>query len=236
MATRVGTGAIGDTSVTKSVTAGNLLVAHIKWEGGATLTGGAWGSGNTWTIASQTNHSTGSEPGSAIAYVLSAASTASITVTPIFSGSPSYQRIELEEFNSSAGSWDVDGSAITGQGSGGGGSGSYSCSSPASSITTTAAGVVFAGVAEYAALGTVTAGGSPAFTQGAPGSGTPNGESFCVFLLSGSAQTVTPGASINSGYTRWVMSAQAFKESSGGSTTIPPGILVPRQLGFRAGR
>jgi hypothetical protein len=201
MATRVGTVAVGTTvSAAKTITAGHAGIAHIKWEAGAVLNSSFNDSlGNTWTVASQVLHSTGNEPGSAMAYCLSFTTGGSMTLTPTFaSGTPTFQHIELESWQPTGGtSFALNGAVVNAQGSAGGGAVVHN----ATSTTASGPGCAFQGISDFNTLGLVTAGGSPTFTVGG---GAANGDSYMAYATVTGAGTVAPSTSVASGTTRYI--------------------------------
>jgi hypothetical protein len=218
MATRVGTGVTGTAdgasgtiqSNTKATTSGNFLCHFEKWEvSGVTVSSYTTISGDAHTVDQQLAHSTGGEPHGAIGYKANITANAAEQVTANFSAATAtFRRIFVEEFSGIATSSPVDGTHTTGQGT----ASPYS----ASAINTTTTGLVFAGVGDFNALGGIAAAGTPTFTLGNTLS-----DCFTVHLISGSAQTVTPGASSTSGATRWVMLATAFKDASAAVASNP---------------
>jgi hypothetical protein len=73
-------------------------------------------------------------------------------------------------------------------------------------------------VGDFNALTGITAAGTPTFTLGLTLT-----DSFEFYLISGSAQTVTPQATVSAGNTRWVFLATAFKDAAAGGV-FPPKI------------
>jgi hypothetical protein len=229
---RVGTGVTGESDGTgtttfsapaKSVTAGNALFAVIKWEQpGVTLSSVADTAGNTWSIIGQTPSTLG-EPMAALAVALNISTHAANVVTATFSTTTAgWQRIIVEEFSGLMTASAQDGS--------------YSATdnltaSPwtAPAITTTTPGLIIAGLGSYGTLTSPAGGGSPAFSLGAATSDT-----AFAYLISGSAQTVTPTITSSSGGGgRGVMARAAFKVAgSGGSSVVPAAMHHLRQQGI----
>lgn len=214
MATRVG-GSTGGTSVTRTWTAGNLGVIHVKWETSGTTAASSItdSNGNVWTRLPQVAHTAG-EPIGAWYYCLSVVS-GSATFTPTFSGgTATFIKCSASEYTSGAGAWDLDGtngSQANGEGSG---TGTYAVSSPGTTITTSDAGVVVYGIAEFGTVNTPS--GTNGFTLGEN-----NGDAFTCYILNGSATTVTPGAIVTSGATPTsVELAVAFKEVAASSASV----------------
>jgi hypothetical protein len=212
MSSHVGTGVSGTgdpasgtiPAGAKDTTGAHAIYASIKWEvSGVTLSSVTDSKGNAWTIVLQVAHGTGGEPHEAVAVCLAPTNDASLVVTGNFSASTAtFRRIQVEAFSSGTGVFAQDGVGKSGTGT----ASPYSTAA----LSTSGVGVVFAGVADFNSLGGPAAAGTPTFTIG------PNtGDSFAVYLLSGSAQTVTPGATSTSGATRWVMVAGAIVEVSG---------------------
>lgn len=219
MATKVGTGVTGTAdaaagtiaSAAKSTTTGNALIAVVKWEEPlVTLSSLADTAGNTWVIAGQREYGTTSEPSCAVCYAANITANASNVVTATFSGATAtYRRIIVEEFSGLATSSIEDGTEQTAEGT--------TTSYATADITTTTTGLVVLGVAEYGALSGISGTpGVPDFTIGADA-----GDCFFAYLISGSAQTVTPAATATGGGSRFVAVAQAFKDgASSGSAAL----------------
>lgn len=231
MAARVGTGVTGaidsDTSslaaAAKSTTTGNFLVVYIKWENAAqpVVTSVTDTAGNTYAELVEFSHPTGSEPSGALYYAANITGNASNVTTVNFSAGPSvlYSRVIVEEFSGVATSSVTDGSTLTNSGSGT----SYSTSD----ITTTQSGLVVLGVGGFTSLSSWSGTpGNPDFTVGATQSDT-----ALLYLLSGSAQTVTPAASATP-TEKWVAISQAFKDSGAPAAKKRSlaGLLVQRAL------
>jgi hypothetical protein len=208
--TQDGSQAQGTTSVTRTFTAGALGVLHCKWEGGATPSTSFSDGTNTWTRLGFANSTqSGSQPGNAIFYCLSMTS-GSRTITPTFSaGTPTFQRTECESFISGTGSWVTDLGFVSSEDNGGGGGG-HTYTMAANTVAANSVSVFC--VSEFNSLATLTStGGSPAFTVTAG----INADSFMVWLISATSQSVTPGATVASGWTRAVESSASFKEDTG---------------------
>lgn len=213
MAARVGTGVTGSTdgsgtsvaSSSKSTTTGNMLVAWVKWEAVSSpnVTSLADTAGNTWVEVAELTHTNG-EPAGALYYALNITGHASNVVTATFgSSSTTWKRIIVEEFSGIATSSATDGSNATGEGT--------SETFTTSNISTSTTGLVVMGVGGYQTLsGLSGTPGTPDFTIGAT-----TGDVAFAYLISSSAQTVTPGASAAES-NRWVAISQAFKDASGG--------------------
>lgn len=195
---------------TKSTTTGNCLIAIVKWEhpsAPANLSTVTDTAGNSWVIIGQVNYGGTGEPIIAMAYAANITGNASNAVTFTFSnGNTNYTRGIVEEFSGLATSSVLDGSAQTNTGT----TADYSTSN----ITTSQAGLVVLGTGDFASLSNFTGTpGTPDFSVG----GTLSDTAF-FYYISGSGQTITPGAGAD-GNTQWVAIAQAFKDSSGGSNT-----------------
>lgn len=214
MAARVGTGVTGTggatpassvASAAKSTTTGNTLVVFIKWETVANpnVTSVTDTAGNTFVEIAELANTSGA-PYCSMYYAENITGNASNVVTANFgSASTDWSQIIVEEFSGLATSSSLDGSQQTDTGTG------TSYSTP--NITTTTTGLVVLGVAGFTGLGTWD--GTPAtpdFTVGATVS-----DSALLYLISGSAQTVTPAASADIA-DRWNAFAQAFKDAAGG--------------------
>lgn len=213
MAARVGTGVSGSGNAVPSVstgakntTTGNFIIVFAKWEAGgnpvSSLTDTA---GNTYTQVGSTITHTLGEPFCAMFYCANAIGNAANQFTINFTGSGNNFIIILaEEFSGIAASSPADGSPTTentGNGS----------TFTTADITTTTPGLVIMGVGGFTALSSQSGTqGNPDFSIGVAGSDT-----FLAFLLSGSAQTVSPGATAT-GSDRWVAISQAFKDAGGG--------------------
>lgn len=228
MAARVGTGVTGVTDGTgttvasdaKSTTTGNMLVAWVKYESVAApnVTSLADTAGNTWVEVAELTHTNG-EPAGALYYALNITGHASNVVTATFgSSSTAWKRIIVEEFSGLATSSATDGANTTGEGT--------SETFIAANITTTTTGLVVMGVGGYQSLsGWSGVAGTPDFTIGAT-----VGDTGFAYLISSSAQTVTPGASAAQS-NRWVAIAQAFKdEGAGGGGPSPSPVVTGRRL------
>lgn len=211
MATRVGTGVTGSgpgtgssiASGTKSTTTGNLLVAVIKMETGVNrnVSSIADTALNTWNIIRERDFSTVSDPTACLAYAENITGNAANVVTATLSGGAEFRQIVVEEFSGLATSSVLDGSYQDAIGS--------DNTFETGNITTTVAGLVVLGIGGFTSMtnhnGT---NGNPDFSVGATTSDT-----FMAYLLSGSAQTVTPGAQVDESAS-WVAIAQAFKDVS----------------------
>lgn len=195
-----GDGSLGSiASGAKSTTTGNCLVAFWKYEGGGPTTTLADTALNSWTIHSQGAHSNLSLK-TAIGYALNITANAANVVTADWSGSGTadWRRIIVLEFSGVALASALDDSdAAEGTGT--------TYSTPA--MASTAAGVAVAGVGAFASLSGITAGGTPAFTvQGTVA------DTFLQYLISASAQSITPGGS-SSTSADWAMRAIALLEA-----------------------
>jgi hypothetical protein len=222
MAARVGTGVTatsdGDTptfaSPAKSTTTGNMLVVFVKWENAVTPTIDSVTdtAGNTYEEISEFTHSSGVEPAAALFAAYNITGHAANVTTVNFSAAPAnlFNRLIVEEFSGIATSSAKDGTVQTNSGTGT----SYSTSNIATSTT----GLVVLGVGGFTGLsGWSGTPGTPDFTVGETVSDT-----GFLYLISSSAQTVTPAASAT-GSDKWVAIAQAFKDAGGGGgggTTI----------------
>lgn len=212
MAARVGTGVGaagggGDVSSlaapAKSMTTGNTVVVFVKWENAApnvvdSVTDTA---GNTYTEITEFAHSSGVEPSGAMYYSTNITGNASNVVTVNFSAAPAilWSHILVEEFSGLATSSVTDGAIQTNSGTG--------TSFSTSNITTSQSGLVVMGVGGFTNLSSWSGTpGTPDFTVGVTES-----DSAILYLISGSAQTVTPAASAT-GSDKWVALAQAFKD------------------------
>jgi hypothetical protein len=220
MAARVGTGATGTSDAASasvaagalSTTTGNAITVLFKWEVvGVTLSSVTDTAGNSYTIDQQLAHSTGGEPHGAIAYCLNATGNAANVVTGNFSNATAtFRRIFVEEW-SGLGTAGIDGTSTNNSGAG--------LPYTTGNIVTTTSGLVVSVVADFSALTSPSATGTPTFTLGNTLT-----DCFVIYLISGSAQTVSPAASVVSGNTQWVMLATAFKNGAVGGST--PSIAV----------
>lgn len=203
MAARVGTAvtgagdaaAVSISSSAKSTTTGNALCVGYKWENNSTLDDVQDTAGNIFTIVSQSIHAN-TFLRTATALCKNATGHASNVVTGNFSSNPEYRRIIVEEVSGLETTGGTDGEAVN--------SGSGTTYSTGA-IATTGPGWVFGLVGGYTSLSGKTAGGSPASTLGGTISDT-----FNTYLVSDSAQSVTPGASANES-NAWMMRAFALK-------------------------
>lgn len=222
MAARVGTGVTGATdfggttvvSAAKTTTSGNMLFAIVKWETAATISTIVDTAGNTYVLAGSLNFGS-SDPVGSLYYAENITGNASNVVTVTFSSSAAeYRRIVVEEFSGLATSSSTDGAAQTNSGTGT----SYSTAD----ITTTQSGLVVLGVCGYTTLSSWSGTpGNPDFTVGAVASDT-----GFLYLISGSAQTVTPAASAT-GSANWVAIARAWKDAGGGGGgAVGSGLLL----------
>jgi hypothetical protein len=221
MATRVGTGVTGQAdgptntiaAAAKATTTGNLLTAVIKWEiGSPTLSSLADTAGNTWIEVIEILHPSGDLHG-ALAYAANITGNAANVVTATFSnGNAEYRRILVEEWAGLAISSVEDGNEQTATGA----------ASPfdTAAITTTAAGLVLIGVAAYGTLSSVAGAGSPTFSLAAA-----IADTACGYLLSSTAQSVTPSMTASGGGGRDIAIAQAFKNVAVAASPLGP---VPR--------
>lgn len=198
-------------NATRTIVAGDLVVFPITWEDSQTLTSVTDTAGGTWAIATQQAHSSAPQPIGAIAYCLDHPGGTGVVITGNFSGAAAaLLEADVMCFTPAGGTtFALDGVATPGTGFGA----TFTCGS---TITTTAAGVVVEFVAGFQLTTGVTAGGTPAFTRDTPTENA-SGRSFAQYLLSGSAQTVTPGASWGGLGANWVMLAAAFKEVASGT-------------------
>lgn len=205
-------------TATRDITAGDCVVACVSWENVETLDSVTDSAGGTWVVATQQAHpGTPAMPIGGIAYCLSHPGGTGVVVTANFSGTAgAILSMNLMCFRPAGGtSFAYDAVATPGTGFG-------TTFSTGSSISTADAGFVVQYVAGYQFASSVAAGGTPTFTRDTD---TESGSAtdFAQYLLSSSAQTVTPGASWGSGGNEWVMLALAIKEVAGGGFT-------PRQL------
>jgi hypothetical protein len=223
MAARVGTGVSGSgtgvatvATSAKTTTTGNLNVVFVKWEGGgSSLTSVTDTAGNTYLQIGSTIQHTSLEPYGAMFYCANATGNASNVFTATFSGSTLvFIKIIAEEFSGIATSSVTDGAATTKNDT-------TSATYSSADITTTTSGLVFMGIAGYTTLsGHSGTAGNPDFTVGAT-----NADTFIAYLISGSAQTVSPGASAAES-DRWVVISQAFKDAGGGGGGISTAWLI----------
>jgi len=227
MATRVGTGVTGQgdgasatlAAAAKATTTGNLLTAFVKWEfSSVPLTGLADTAGNTWVVVAALEHGNGTLRG-ALGYAANITGHAANVVTATFgTGTAEWRRIIVEEWAGLALTSVADGNAVTALGAG----------SPfdTAAITTTIAGLVVLGVAGYGTLTSVAGAGSPTFTVGLTVSDTTFG-----YLLSASAQSVTPRITASGGDGADISIAQALKNAAGGVAFVPrPGMLYAQAV------
>lgn len=221
MAARVGTGVTGasdgDTSAlaaaAKSTTTGNMLVVFVKWENSASpdIDSVTDTAGNTYEEITEFTHSSGVEPAGALFAAYNITGNASNVTTVNFSAAPAilFSRVIVEEFSGLATSSTKDGTVQTNSGTGT----SYSTSN----ISTSQAGLVVLGVGGFTSLSSWSGTpGTPDFTVGATAS-----DAALLYLISSSAQTVTPAASAT-GSDKWVAIAQAFKDAGGGGGGSSP--------------
>lgn len=200
-------------NATRTIVAGDLVVFPLTWEDAQTLVSVTDTAGGTWAIAIQLAHGGGApQPIGALAYCLSHPGGTNVVITGAFSGSASpILEADVMCFQPGAGNTFV----LDGTASGVGSSATFVTSGP---ITTTGPGVVVQFLSGFQLTSGVVVGGTPVFTRD---SATENGagRSFAQYLLSGSAQTVTPGCSWGSLGGKYVLLAAAFKEvASGGSS------------------
>lgn len=218
MATRVGTGTANSpagadasiASTAKATTTGNLQVAFFKWENDVSLPTGssiADTAGNTgWVIADQGTN--GADQADLLAYCPNATGNAANVVTLTLSTTGGSRRAMVEEFSGIALASPTDGAVQTSTGT----TGTYTTSN----IATTRPGLVFMGIGEFTALGTLSGTpGNPDFTVGATAS-----DAFVAFLISTSAQTVTPGAD-STAFSKNRTIALAFKDAPLGGSKAP---------------
>lgn len=215
MATRVGSpttfaddagGSATHATAAKSTTTGNLLIAGVKWEATTTTLDTTTPiydtAGNTWVKLSETYYGGTGEPRVALFYAANITGNASNVVTFAFNNTLGvYTRGFQEEFSGLATSSVTDGSVQTNTGT----SADYSTSN----ITTSTTGLVALCVGDYAALSNHTGTpGAPDFSVGAT-----TADLVFFYLISNSAQTVTPGGGAD-GNSQWVAIAQAFKDAN----------------------
>jgi|SRR6185369_16472661 len=210
MSSRVG-GAVGTTSISRTLSANKLGVVKLKWEGGGTPASSITGAINTWTLAGYSRHTSGNEPGLAWYYCLNTAAGAE-TFTPSFTGSGTFLHGEMEEWTSATGAFALDGSPVfTNTGTGTGVGNTYNTSTG----TATGAGVAFYGVSDFNSLSTLTGGGTPAFAVG--NGGAANGDSFLAYATVTGAGAVSPSIQCAGGATQFVTSLIIFKEVTAGA-------------------
>ena len=224
MAARVGTGVTGSgsgsastiASATKNTTAGNALMVHGKWENAgvavnaSTVTDRA---GNTYTILLSLQNLGGTaQPGTCLAYAKNIIAHTSNVVTLRLGANASFRNIIVEEFSGLDTTAPEDGSVQSSSAASG-------TTHTTPNITTSASGLVFMGFGLFNAVSGVNGTpGNPDFTVGATA-----GESAVGYLISASAQTVSPGMGNTTG-DRWNAIAQAFKDAASGVT--PARILM----------
>lgn len=220
MAARVGSAVTGSgdgasssiAASAKSTTTGNAICVGAKWEvsSGGALSNVQDTAGNTYTIVSQSLHGNGSLM-SATAYCKNGTGNAANIVTANFADAgPVFRRIVVEEASGLATTGGTDGEAVnTGTGT------TYSTGA----IATSAAGWVFGFIAGFQTLTGKTAGGTPVSSLGGSLS-----DAFNTYLVSGSAQSVTPGASATES-NDWTMRAFALSDVA----SAAPRIIHPTQ-------
>jgi len=230
MAARVGTGVTGQgdgaavniAAAAKATTTGNLLTAWVKWEqSSATLSDVADTAGNSWTIVVQIVHPSG-DLRSGLAYAANITGHATNIVTATFSNSAAeWRRILVEEWSGLALTSVEDGNEQTATGA----------ASPfdTAAITTTNPGLVVLGVGGFGSLASVAGAGSPTFSIA-----NTVADVTCGFLLSASAQSVTPSITATGGGGRDIAIAQAFKNAAGAPTFAPRPQILYVQAVLRA--
>lgn len=233
MATRVGTGngsnygAASASSIagpSMSTTTGNLLVLHAKWESGTpTVSSITDTAGNTWsTISSATYAYDGAR--NVMAYAKNITGHASNVVTVNLSGAAAWRDILIEEFAGLDTSSPLDGTVQTA-------AGVDVDPYVTPNITTTSPGLVFLAVGDFNSVsGLSGTPGVPDFSVGF----TTGHDCSCFYLLSGSAQTVTPGGTASTGKTNWRAMAQAFKDAPIASARDRRRVMSGRQAVNRA--
>jgi hypothetical protein len=193
-----------------AVTSGNLLVGWVKWEdsdGPSSPTISNSGTAITWTTRTKRQFSGTDLPAGTLFFGIVNA-TESITITATFSPQTAWKRLLVEQFSGINTSTPADGSEVTNQGTG----------SPfdTADIVTTTTGLVFLGVGAFGTLSSHAGAGSPTFSLGVNVSDT-----ACAYLISNSAQTVSPSMTATGGGSADVEIAQAFKDApAGGGTTL----------------
>lgn len=188
-----------------------MVVVCVTWEDSQTLSSVSDTAGGTWAIASQQAQGGAPAPIGAIAYCLNHPG-GSTTITATLSGTAN-PLIEMDVMcftpaASTSFSLDAVMTPVTG---------TSSATFTGTSISTAAAGVVVEYVAGFQLTTGVATGGSPTFTRDT-GTENASGRSFAQYLLSGSAQSVTPGASWGAPASKYVLLAAAFKEVTAGPT------------------
>ncbi len=209
--------------VVRTIVAGDMVVVPVTWENSQTISPTTFTDsvGATYLVATQASQGDPSCPIAGIAYCLSHPGGTDVTITVPCSGTAA-AIIELDAmcFTPAGGTtFALDGVATPG-------SGAIEVSFTAGAITTTGPGVVVQFVGGYQLTAGVAVGGTPTFTRD---TGTENngvGRSFAQYLLSGSAQTVTPGASWGAAGNKYVMVAAAFKEVAAGGSSTPRQLLL----------
>jgi hypothetical protein len=222
MATRVGNWTVFEddapgtatvTTASRTSTSGNFIVVFVKWEDTGTTLHSTTPisdsrSNGGWVKLAEVNYGGTGEPRGAMFYCPNITGGSSHTISIQFSNtSAGYVQIFAEEWSGLATSSPADQSVQTNTGIG---TQPYATSA----ITTTEAGVVFFGISEYNALSAISGtAGDPDFTISLTAT-----SSFFAYYISGSAQTITPGATAT-GNSTWVAIAQAFKDASGVTNT-----------------
>lgn len=207
-------GAATIASPPKSTTTLNANIGGVKWETAGVTVGSVTDTQlNTYQII-QAAHPTGGEPSVALFYSVGATGDPSNVITVHFvGGNATFRRMVADEFSGVSSILPVDGTPTTNSGTGGGGAGSYSTGA----ITTTLPGLMYAMIADFNGLSVAAAGGSPAATLSGVLS-----DAFAEFLISATGQTITPGASVSGGITKWMMAALALKDIAGPAITTQP--------------
>lgn len=204
-------------NATRTITAGDGVIAFIKWEGNYTLSSVSDNASTpgTWLIAVQRTYSGQPGPGAAIAYCLSHPGGTNVTVTATFSATAdAILEMNLLTFTPATGkTFELDGTPTSAEGN----NNSFSCGD----ITTTGAGFAVQWLGGYQLCSGVVAGGTPTFTKDTAtenGSGT----TFGQYYISSTGQTISPAASWGALGAKYVFMAAAFKEvdAGGGGYTI----------------
>ncbi|MCW5657428.1 MAG: hypothetical protein KIT60_06975 [Burkholderiaceae bacterium] len=197
------------TSADTVISAGQSVDVFIGWESTDTISSVTDDAGQTYTHVVTLQNPGG--PSGAIYRKVNHPGGAAVNVSVSGSGGagPSYGGVTVMPMNGGGGG--DDGTPTSAQGEA---AASFSCGD----ITTTAVGYVVQFLVGYQATTGVVAGGTPTFTRDTASEANNGGTqtSFVQYLLSGSAQTVSPAASWGAIGSQYVFMAAAFKDSGGG--------------------
>lgn len=191
-----------------SSSAGNHIVAQVKWENNVDIaaTPGSDPQGNTYVKGVERKRAVTLDPSGAIIYAENCAALSSQSTTVNFTGNAIWRVMIWDELDGVATSGSLNGTPQSAEGD------STSYSTP--NYTTDGAGIIMGLISGFMNLGTESAGSGFTLRNNTPS------DTFSIYRLSTSSETVTPAASSTAG-NLWVMCAIAFDEAGGGGGATP---------------